>query len=196
MKLKQFEAEAEVLGRITTVQFREGGLMLTGITYEDALEILHRIGPKLVGSALPRITGPAPSTPRKQPEKGAPSVRAEPAPKPAPKEEEPPFVPDAAPSKPELKLAKELEGVKEPGSDGAEIPEKVAKSTRFIDVLEWVISSRKLKKTQVDEIVAGFADLKEVPAVRRVRDVNGSGLKDKVISALAAYEEVGAGDAA
>jgi hypothetical protein len=97
----------------------------------------------------------------------------------------------AATSKADLKLAKALEGEKEPGSDGAEVPEKIAKSTRFIEVMEWVMATKKLKPGQVDEIVAGCEALKEIPAVRRVRDI-----RDKVISNLAAYAEAGAGDAA
>lgn len=196
MKLKMFEAEAEVLGKTRPVQFREGGLMLTGLTYEEAMEVLRLIGPKTVA---PPARGDQPRsvvTPEKASVKEAPRSSEDRAPKPAKepapaKDDSPPFEPDAPPSKPELKLAKELEGVKEPGSDGAEVPEKIMKSTRFVDVLEWVIATKKLNRAQVAEIVSAFQELKlgDVPAVRRVRD-----LHDKVTSTLEAYAE--AGDAA
>ncbi len=194
MKLKMFEAEAEVLGKARPVQFREGGLMLTGLTYDDAMEVLRLVGPKTTpvprGGDQPKPVVTPEKSSEKETARSSEDRTSKPAPAPA-KDDSPPFEPDAPPSKVELKLAKELEGVKEPGSDGAEVPEKIAKSTRFIDVLEWVISTKKLKRTQVAEIVAAFSELKlgEVPAVRRVRD-----LTDKVTSTIEAYAE--AGDAA
>lgn len=200
MKLKMFEADAVVLGKSRAVQFREGGLMLTGLTYEEAMEVLRLTGPKTtpVGGVGDQQR-PAP-TPEKHQQKESPrssedrvSAPVKEAAKPAPaKDDSPPFEPDAPPSKTELKLAAELEGKPEPGSDGAEVPKKIAESTRFYDVLEWVLAVKKLKKTApVDEIVAAFGELKlgAVPAVRRVRD-----LKDKVASTIEAYAE--AGDAA
>jgi hypothetical protein len=239
VKLKMFEAEAEVLGKMRSVQFREDGLMMTGLTYDEAILVLRLVGPKTEAPSGLQDQFRAPVTAEKSSAKEATRssedrvLKAVKDPEPqkssvteklrqlpplehgalAGGKGEPPFDVDPpelktmaqlateqgarkqpefpATSKEDLKVAKGLEGVKEPGSDGVEVPKKIAESTRFVDVLEWVISTKKLKKTQVAEIIAAFGSLGlgDVPAVRRVRD-----LGDKVTSTLAAYEE--AGDAA
>lgn len=71
---------------------------------------------------------------------------------------------------------------------GGAVPEKVAGSKRFIEVLEWVMRERGLSVKDADALVAALEEIKpHVPVVQRVRD-----LKDKVVSNLAAWAENGA----
>lgn len=89
-------------------------------------------------------------------------------------------------------IATKLEPTPAPeGSVPEGVPEKIAKSGRFIEVLEWVMQSKGFKPTQEAEIIAAVTELQMLPAVRRVRDIG-----DKVKSNLAAFTEAGAGNAA
>lgn len=219
MKLTEFRGDTVVLGRERTVAFAHvcgvGKLTFEGVTYEEAMELVHRVADKTqpVAVAVEAKGASVRSTQQVKPEKGlkkleppksrplpqvqetgtgapksTPASRPTPVPYPA-QADEVVFPPDREPSRAEVALAVTLAGAPEPGVDGAlGCPEKVVKSGRFIDVLEWVMKTRGLKAEQVDEIVAVIEQLKELPAVRRVRDI-----KDRVISNLAAYEEAGSG---
>jgi hypothetical protein len=208
-KLTGFVAEAEVLGRMVRVEFKEGvGLTIEGLTHHEAMEAIDRLANRSLSAVNPRAAlllgqpletpkNPYPEARRDQPAAPATSEKTtgkqttrsseDRTPEPA-REESPPWVED---TKEDAKVAASLKSVPEPGADNGEVPEKVAKSARFIEVLEWVIQSKGFKPAQVDEIVAAIEALKELPAVRRVRDI-----RDKVTSNLEAYAEAGAGDAA
>lgn len=180
-KINGFTGEAEVQGALRGVQYQGSALTIHGLTLDEAYGLLDALAAKSIAAV--RVRGkekePAPESaptaggPARVARDGASEGDAKAAQVLPPAAEKEP----APPEKPEALL---VAGV---------VPEAIAKSGRFIEVMDWVIKSKGLKRTQVDEIVAECEKLKDLPIIRRVRDI-----RDKVVSNLAAYGE--AGDAA
>lgn len=190
-KVTGFTGEAELQGGLYPVSFEHDWLRIGGLTLAQAYDILDALAAKTIVSvrvqgkdANRQITEPAtpePKEPTKQKEDASPPKRS--SKDQVPKEEKKAGrlpTPEPEESKPETPAPAP------PAEKNGAIPEKVATSARFIDVLDWVMKSNGFKSEQVDEIVAAFEPLKELPVVKRVRD-----LRDKVVSNLAAYAEVG-----
>lgn len=184
-KVTGFDGEAEVQGALRQVRYNDSVLSISGLSLEDAYAVLDGLSAKSIQAVrvgpTPVFAQPVP-TPRAVVEamvsSAAPPAQAE-------REASPALA--LVPS-PEVKAgpppvaATETPTAVAPG----DVPEKVAKTGRFIEVLDWVMKSKGLVPKQVDEIVAEVEKLKALPVVARVRD-----LKDKVVSNLAAYAEAG-----
>lgn len=196
-KIHGFSGDAEIQGTLRSVQYSNGALTLFGMTLDDAYQVLDSLSLKTVvavrvkAGTRPEVIQENAKPP--QPEKFLSHQSVE-----APQKSEAPF---KAPSKPEPAIVKTAEqkdaellefppkGTVSAADPPAGIPEEVATSKRFIVVLDWVMKTKKLTYKQVDALVAEMEQLKDLPAVSRVRDI-----RDKVLSNVAAYEE--AGDAA
>lgn len=178
-KVTEFGGEAEVMGGLRLVRYDAPVLSISGLSLEDAYAVLEKLSLKSIQAvrvgAEPVLAQPAPS-PRAVVEAMA-AKPVLPAAQPEVREEAKAGPPPASPST-------ETPTVVATG----DVPEKVAKTGRFIEVLDWVLKAKGLKPSQVDEIVSEFEKLKTLPVVARVRD-----LRDKVVSNLAAYGEAGEG---
>jgi len=184
-KVKAFEGEAEVLGALHTVSYNADLLTIGGVSIEQAYAVLDKLSTKQIvavkvgnqpAAPQPKTESQAAKVPQPVAEKPAPHVAAQPPAKVEADELEFPPKDDVPPQPPTI--AEEAAG---------DVPEKIKNATRFIEVLDWVLATKKFNKTQVDEITAACEELRPVvKVVSRVRD-----LKDKVVSNLAAYSEAG-----
>jgi len=205
-KLTGFTAEAEVLGRMVRVQFSEEGLLIEDLSQAEAMEALDKLANRSLVGVNPAVALQQMEAPR-PPRVSAPSPRkngtkehsrsSEDLPQQPVKEPPlPASLTKGAPEDPALEFPPKPSAPRSPAPVRAApapaavvpegVPDAVAKSARFIEVLEWVMKSKNLKATQVEEIVAAVELLKELPAVRRVRDI-----RDKVTANLEAYAEAG-----
>lgn len=197
-KLTGFKGDAEILGSLREVEYdgailSGSALKIFGLRTEDAEAILNALSTRAVTAVRPLAqnvgTAVTPEEMRaRAPKNGAgvqPAAGLKVESKATPE-------PEKATEK-ELEFPPKEEKGAEPAPAAAEggVPEKIAKSGRFIEVMDWVMKERGLKPSQVDEIVAECEKLApQIKVVERVRN-----LKEKVESNLAAYAEAGAASA-
>jgi hypothetical protein len=191
-KVTEFGGEAEVMGGLRLVRYDAPVLSISGLSLEDAYAVLEKLASKSIQAV--RVGGPAAGSTVEVP-RAAASPRAlveamatSPSLSSAPKEavqEAAPWVGQGAKKVSETESAAPA-AQPSPAIEG--VPEKVAKTGRFIEVLDWVMKSKGFKPSDVEAIIAECEKLRALPVVSRVRD-----LRDKVVSNLAAYGEAGEG---
>jgi len=214
-KLQGFKGEAEVFGALKGVVWDNNTLTIFGVSVDEAYAVLDHASAGKIEAV--RVRAPVeenvkPAQPDKFPSHAGTAVPAKEA---APAEVSKAALVHAAvagvpqsaaakemlekseiqrlaeepASRPTSKPAKEAAAAPPPSTapnaDG--IPENIAKSKRFIEVLDWVMKARGLKPDAVDQLVSECEKLKAaVPVIARVRDI-----REKVESNLAAYKEAG-----
>lgn len=199
-----WKAMAEVNGTLRRVEFDDESRQLTihGVREDEALDLLNKlrkgavvgVTPGVVrqasaglGSDKPGAVREPPPAAKPPPEKMsekpalAPSApKAEPAPAPSPG-----VVGQGGSGSPSAGLL-----VSGSGATKAAIPEKVLKSGRFIDVMQWVMQTYNLKAAQKDEIIAACREVQQdIPLLGKI---SAESLVVKVESNLAAFAENGA----
>lgn len=204
-KIDGFTGEAEILGGLYRVEYAAGTLSVSGLGLDGAYAVLDALAARQIVAVRVRpgdrpLAAPQPQTPPERPSarEAPPSARAEASAAAPPWEENKPA--DKPAQESGAATASSGAEAAEPGpaagagtpppaaaGPGGVVPEKVAGSKRFIEVLEWVMSAKGLKPADVDAIVAALEAVRDsVPVVARVRD-----LRDKVTSNLAAWAENG-----
>lgn len=216
-KLLVVEGEAEVLGALRVVSWSEAeGGHIDGLTLDEFYKVLELVKTGAVHAVAPRVekptTAPSPgvrATPEEarasqarrssedhKPETQKSNVVQMPKTEPNKvdhidrKDIAPPII--TKPEDPALEFPpKDAEAPPFDTAPSGDLPEKIVKTGRFIEVLDWVMKTKGYKPTQVDEIVAACEALRQhIKVVERVRD-----MRDKVTSNLQAYTEAGAAGA-
>ena len=175
-----WDCTAEIQGIVRRVSYdgNEKTLTMHGVLMPDAYSILNALGTGKMVAVNPSEAVLGTSLPMKKETEGS---------APLPVSEKKDVAPQKASEAP--KKEEKPEALAQVHNIG-DVPEKIAKTKRFIEFLDWLMKAKNLKVSQVDEIVAEVTKFKEsIPVVSRIGDI-----RERVLSNLVAYEE--AGDAA